>query len=156
MAASAITLPSCPPVVPVPGLGGHTEGRAQVPLLQSHLGAPMGPLHLPRPRVLHLSVSKRQRGPRHPKPVAPSLRPTLWGSPTQTAPRCPPFPSEARPDPPRGQMRGCMSHLLSAHRFGPQVKPSQVPEACVLGCGSVLRVRSWGSPRLCPLQGERH
>lgn len=78
--------------------GGQSRGA---PASESP-GSTHGPLHLPRPRVLHLSVSKRQRGPRHPKPVAPSLRPALWGSPTQTAPCCPPFPSEARPDPPRG------------------------------------------------------
>ena len=136
------------------GSGAHGGQSTGAPASGSP-GGTHGALHPPRPRVLHLSISKRQRGPHHPSSRPPHLRPTL-GRPRTDGPPLPTLPQQGQARPSRGQTRGCTSHLLSAHRSGPQVKPSQVPKACVLGCGSVPRARPWGSPRLCPLQGGRH
>ena len=80
------------------GLGAHGEQSTGVPASGSP-GDTHGALHPPRPRMLHLSISKRQRGPRHLSSRLPPSDP-LWGGPAQMAPRCPPFPSKARPDPP--------------------------------------------------------
>ena len=154
MAASAITLPSCPPVVLAPGLGGTRRAEHRCPRFRVTWGHPRGP---PPATPQDASPEHQQEAARAPPPelAAAPLRPTL-GRPHTDGPPLPTLPQQGQARPSRGQTRGCTSHLLSAHRTGPQVKPSQVPKACVLGCGSVRRARPWGSPRLCPLQGGRH
>lgn len=94
MAASAITLPSCPPAVPAPGLGGHMEGRAQVPRFRVTWERPRA---LPPARPQGASTERQQEAARPPPPrgCGPSLRPTVQGSPAQASPSCPPYP--ARP-----------------------------------------------------------
>ncbi|CAI9178384.1 unnamed protein product [Rangifer tarandus platyrhynchus] len=64
--------------------------------------------------------------------MAPSLRPTL-GQPRTDGPPLPTLPQQGQARPSRGQTRGCTSHLLSAPRSGPQVKPSQVPQSLCAG-----------------------
>ncbi|XP_043331655.1 translation initiation factor IF-2-like [Cervus canadensis] len=98
--------------------GAHGGQSTGAPASESP-GGTHGPLHPPRPRVLHLSTSKRQRGPRHPELMAPSLRPTL-GQLRTDGPPLPTLPQRGQARPSRGQTRGCTSHLLSAHRSGPQ------------------------------------
>ena len=100
MAASAITLPSCPPVVLAPGLGGHTESRAQVPRFRVTWEHPRA---LPPARPQGASPEHQQEAARPPPPRAcgPLAQTHSPGQPHTDFPQLPTLPrrGQARPSP---------------------------------------------------------
>lgn len=100
MAASAITLPSCPPVVLAPGLGGHTESRAQVPRFRVTWEHPWA---LPPARPQGASPEHQQEAARPPPPRAcgPLAQTHSPGQPHTDFPQLPTLPrrGQARPSP---------------------------------------------------------
>lgn len=84
-----------------PRLGSGGTWRAEHRCLASESpGSAHGPCRLPGPRALQRSVSKRQRGPRHPEAVAPRSDPLSRAAPHRLPPAAHPTRrGQARPSP---------------------------------------------------------
>ena len=93
MAASGITLPSCPPVVPAPGLGGTRRAEHRCPRFRVTWGHPRGPP----------PATPQGASPEHQQEAARPPPPKLAAPPPQTHPGAAPHrrPPAAHPSPAR-------------------------------------------------------